>query len=181
LKEIEACYKIDIKQAEKLRNKLKKYFKKKITETDVYFFPPHRDFLTTKNGKENLRVRDAETKKELTYKKVFYNNYDYSHSIEKNIPLSDTKEAIELLKMLGFREHLTVQKKRELFENNKFIITIDNVKNLGHFAEIEHKGQTNNRQNALTECHDLAKKLGLTEVEKKGYLRLLEEKLEKPC
>ena len=63
----------------------------------------------------------------------------YSHSVEKNLKIADAEKAHELLKALGFRLHAVVDKEREFFEHRQFIITLDTVKNLGIFAEIEWK------------------------------------------
>jgi predicted adenylyl cyclase CyaB len=63
-----------------------------------------------------------------------------------------------------------------MFENKTFKITIDRVKNLGIFVEIEWRGDAKEKKNAITECLKMANKLGLKKVQDKGYLRLLEEK-----
>ncbi|MBU1134897.1 MAG: class IV adenylate cyclase [Nanoarchaeota archaeon] len=175
MKEVEICFRIDEDVAKSIRNYFNDFFIKKIIEKDTYFFPPHKDFLMTENGKENLRIRESENKNEITYKNVIYNNESYSHAIEKNTNISNVSEMFEILKNLGFRTHITIKKDREIFDNGKFKITIDNVENLGLFAEIEHKG-TENESVLLKECMEMAKKLNLERIEKKGYLRLLEER-----
>lgn len=176
MKEVELLFKINNKKVKNLRKRLKKFFIEKIREIDTYFYPPHKDFLFTKGGRENLRVRDSNRKKELTYKKVVYKNGNYSHSIEKNVIVSDPGKTIEILKSAGFRIHLVIDKKREMFENKTFKITIDRVKNLGIFVEIEWRGDAKEKKNAIMECLKMANKLGLKKVQDKGYLRLLEEK-----
>ncbi|MBL7206214.1 MAG: class IV adenylate cyclase [Candidatus Aenigmarchaeota archaeon] len=176
LKEVELCFRIDSEKEKKIQDKLKEFFVKKVTETDTYFFPPHKDFFANKNGKENLRIRDSNGKVKLTYKNVVYNNWEYSHSIEKTVTVNDSKELIEILKSLGFKIHITIVKEREIFENDKFKITIDKIEDLGFFAEIEWNCEEN--ENALEECKKMAKELELEEIEDKGYLRLLEEKMD---
>lgn len=176
MKEVEILFKINEKKAQKLRGKLKDFFVGKTREIDTYFYPPHKEFLVSNNGRENLRVRNTFKKNELTYKKVIYKKGKYSHSIEKNVNVSDTKKTIEILKSLGFRVHLIVNKERETFENQNFYITIDNVKNIGIFVEVEWKGHAENEEEAMKGCLEKASELGLEKVQDKGYLRLLEEK-----
>jgi len=193
MKEVELLFKIDELKAQDIREKLKGSFIKKIREIDIYFFPPHKDFFVNDKGRENLRVRENEDKKELTYKKVIYNNGEYSYSTEKNVNVSDTKTTIEILKTVGFREHLIIDKEREIFENKNFHITIDNVKNLGFFVEIEWVGTGDNEEEGNNIffkgvsqggvykiikglCLEKSKELGLEKLQDKGYLRLLEEK-----
>lgn len=177
MKEIELLFKITPSKAQELRKKLKDFFIRKDREIDTYFYPPHKDFLVSSRGRENLRVRKSKSKNELTYKKVIYTRGKYSHSLEKNIELLDTKGIIEILKNLGFRKHLIVDKQREIFEDQDFHITIDKIKNLGLFVEVEWKGRKGPEKNIRTICREKARKLGLKKVQDKGYLRLLEEKI----
>ena len=176
MKEVEILFKINEKKAQKLREKLNDFFIGKIREIDTYFYPPHRDFLLGNSGRENLRVRNTSQKNELTYKKVIYKKGKYSHSIEKNVNISNAEKTIEILETLGFRTHLIVNKQREIFEDQNFHITIDNVKNLGIFVEVEWKGHAKNEEKAMEDCLKKACELRLKEVQDKGYLRLLEEK-----
>ncbi len=177
MKEIELLFKIDKEKAEEIRQKLKEFFTERVIEIDTYFYPPHKDFLVSEEGRENLRVRKSKNKNELTYKRVIYNKGQYSHSIEKSVEISDPEKIIEILKLLGFRIHFIVSKKRETFKEKKFKITIDDVKNLGIFVEIEWIGPKKSNKEIKKECIKKASELGLEKIQDKGYLRLLEEKL----
>ena len=174
--EVEILFKINEEKAQKLREELGNFFVKKTREIDTYFYPPHKEFLVSDSGRENLRVRDTPQKNELTYKRVVYKKGKYSHSIEKNVNVSDAKRTVEILETLGFRVHLIVNKERETFESQDFYITIDNVEDLGVFVEVEWKGHAENEKKAMKDCLKKACELGLEEVQDKGYLRLLEEK-----
>lgn len=179
MKEVELLFKINESEVQNIREKLKDFFVKKVREVDTYFYPPDKDFLVSDEGRENLRVRENEDKKELTYKKVIYHNGIYSHSIENNINVSDAQTTIKVLKTVGFRKHLLIIKDREIFEDKNFHITIDNVKNLGLFVEIEWKGDETNEKEIRKLCMKKAQGLNLKTVQDKGYLRLLEEKMGK--
>ncbi len=179
MKEVELLFKIDSDaQAQIIREKLRQFFVKKFREIDTYFYPPDKDFAVSGNGRENLRVRKNELKQELTYKKVFYNQGVYSHSIEKNVSISDASEMVEILKVAGFRVHFIMDKEREVFDEEKFHITLDYVKDLGAFLEIEWRGEVDDNEVEQIQkfCLDRAKELGLETVQDKGYLRLLEKR-----
>lgn len=175
MKEVELLFRIDEDIAKKVRNELKDLLIRKNREVDVYFYPPHRDFIVSDNGRENLRVRQSGEKKEFTYKKVIYNKGIYSHSIEKSVDVSNVKNLVDVLEGVGFRKYITIDKKRELFKDKNFSITIDNVKNLGLFIEIEWTGNDGNKNEIQKLCFKKAQEFGLRTIQDKGYLRLLEE------
>ena len=175
MKEVELLFRIDEDIAKKVRNELKDLLISKNREVDVYFYPPHKDFIVTDDGRENLRVRQSGVKKEFTYKKVIYNKGIYSHSIEKNVDVSDVGDLIDILESVGFRKYIIIDKERETFRDKNFIITIDNVKNLGLFIEIEWAGSDGDENNIQKLCFKRAQEFGLKTIQDKGYLRLLEE------
>lgn len=179
MKEVELLFKINNNvQAQIIRERLGQFFVKKVCEVDTYFYPPDRDFTVNDDGRENLRVRKNELKQELTYKKVFYKQGIYSHSIEKNVSISDASEMVEILKIVGFRVHFIVDKEREVFDEERFHITLDRVKDLGFFLEIEWRGEVeyNDIEKIKQFCLKRAQELGLEKIQDKGYLRLLEER-----
>lgn len=179
MKEVEFLFKInDDAQTQIIREKLQQFFVRKLREVDTYFYPPDRDFAMSGDGRENLRVRKNELKQELTYKKVFYNKGVYSHSIEINVSIFDAKKIMEIFEALGFRVHFVLNKEREVFDEDKFHITLDKVKDLGTFLEIEWRGEVEDGdiEKVKEFCLKRAKELGLERVQDKGYLRLLEEK-----
>ncbi|HII30071.1 TPA: class IV adenylate cyclase [Candidatus Woesearchaeota archaeon] len=177
MKEVELLFRLDKVEAEVLRHKLKDFFVRKIHEVDTYFYPPHRDFSKTEKGRENLRIRNSDEKKELTYKRVVYKSGVYSHSVEKSIEIADAGKAGEILKAIDFGIHAIVDKEREFFRYKDFLITIDAVDKLGIFAEIEWRGKIGlTMEEARQACMDLALDLELkTPIINKGYLQMLEE------
>jgi len=180
MKEVELLFRIkDDVQAQIIRERLGQFFVKKFQEVDTYFYPPNRDFTVSGDGRENLRVRKNELKQEFTYKKVFYNQGVYSHSIERNVSVSDASEMVEILGIAGFRVHFVIDKEREVFNEEKFHITLDRVKDLGTFLEIEWRGEVedNDIEKIKQFCLKRAQALGLEKIQDKGYLRLLEERV----
>ena len=176
MKEVEVLFRIDDERAQMLRDKLKDCFVQHVRETDTYFYPPHKDFSVTENGRENLRVRQSVNRNELTYKNVRYKEGKYTHSIEKNARLDNGEDAIEILSALGFRVHFVVDKSREIFQDGDYKITIDDVQGLGIFVEVEWSGKEGDESELQTACISKARELGLDKVQDKGYLTLLEEK-----
>jgi len=115
MKEVELLFRVsDDIQAQQIREKLRRSFVKKFCEIDTYFYPPDRDFAVSGDGRENLRVRKNKSKQELTYKRVFYNQGIYSHSVEKNVSISDAQVVIDILTTVGFRIHFVVDKESKV-------------------------------------------------------------------
>ena len=177
MREIELLFKIDDKKEKVLQQTLKNFYIKTVREVDTYFYPPHKDFLVSKHGRENLRIRKSDCEEELTYKKVIYNNGKYSHSIEENVNISNANDIVGILKILDFRVHLVVEKKRKIYKNENFKFTIDHVKSLGIFTEIEWIGEDGDESKIKKACQKQANKIGLYKVQDKGYLRLIEERI----
>lgn len=164
--EVEIKVKIEEQQIKTIRRKLftlGAIFKAKTKESDVYFNAPHRDFIKTK---ECLRIRERDNYLELTYKgpttKLMNNKKQFWKS-EINLPLISSKEEVEnLLKSLDFKKISEVIKNREKFILGRQEISIDKVKNVGWFLEIESiVADEKERQKALNENITLLNKLGL--------------------
>ncbi len=75
---------------------------------------------------------------------------------------------------------MTVEKLREYWDCGDFEVSLDNVKGLGFFIEVEAKEDFENTKEAKEECINFLKKLGFKNCEKyhikKGYPVLLLEK-----
>ena len=137
--------------------------KNKVRQTDIYFTAPHKDFL---KSKECLRIRKENDHREITYKgpsNKFMEKRAQFWKKEINVPLScSVKEIQDLLRSLGFKEVTRVIKQREILSLGKNIITLDKVKSLGWFIEIERSVSTKRDQKkAIQENLGLLKKLGL--------------------
>mgnify|MGYP001767350762 CR=1 FL=1 len=141
-----------------------------VTEEDMYYNAPHRDFGITD---EALRVRSAGGKTILTYKGPKNTLKGSKIREEHNIHLDDAKTFDTILKNLGFREVARVRKLREYYTYQDFSIALDNVEELGEFVEIELITE-NNAELAATRVDTLAEKLGVNgERLSISYLELL--------
>lgn len=161
-------------------------------EVDIYYNAPDRDFAITD---EALRFRhiqltgsymskmsigeiETSTSNILTYKgpkqgdkgKIRVEHETVCHSQQEADNLK------KIIHFLGYSQTLEVRKKRTFYYLSKdnIEITLDNVDGLGYFIELEIK--STQMKAALAKIENFAKKLGLSNEERRSYLELLLEK-----
>jgi adenylate cyclase class 2 len=150
------------------------------TEADHYFNAPDRDFARTD---EAFRLRRIGTANFLTYKGPKRAG-PVKVRTELEIPLRDGDEAAaqmqQLLVHLGYRPVAVVRKHRRMYhlERGGFALTVclDEVEQLGRFAEVEIIAPEERREAAESLLADIAAALGLTHVERRSYLELVLQK-----
>jgi pantoate--beta-alanine ligase len=146
-------------------------------EEDHYFNAADRDFARTG---EAFRLRRIGPANFFTYKgpkqvaalKV---------RLEREIALPDGDEAAaqhaEVLKLLGFRAVAVVRKRRSSFalrrEGVDTTVCLDEVENLGTFAEVEAIAEQDQAAHAGAVLARLADDLGLKQVEPRSYIGLV--------
>ncbi len=111
---------------------------RQVVEEDHYFAHPCRDFSITD---EVLRVRYSDNGITLTYKgpRIEVGDaFKTREEIEVKLKEGDIKS---LLEKLGFKEIAVIRKRRTYIEVEDFIVTFDDVEDLGCFVEIESTGQ----------------------------------------
>lgn len=148
-------------------------FLKEVTQEDIYFNAPDRDFRLTD---EALRIRVSSEESALTYKGPKIGNLIDKTREEISVHINDLKKTRIILEKLGFHEVDKVSKKRILFQFNDLSISVDFVKNLGEFIEIESLVNTQNeiekkRKEILNFLNELD--IPLEDCEKRSYLELL--------
>ncbi|WP_460165866.1 class IV adenylate cyclase [Thermostilla marina] len=146
-------------------------------EEDLYFAHPARDFRRTD---ETLRLRRIGERNRITYKgpKI---DAETKTRHELELPLADGAESAsqwrELLERLGFRPVASVKKRRAKFrfETAGFPveISLDEVAEVGRFAEIEIVTDDTRFDEAKRVLADLAARLGLSRQERRSYLSML--------
>jgi pantoate--beta-alanine ligase len=146
-------------------------------EADQYFNGPDRDFARTG---EAFRLRRVGRDNFLTYK-----GPRAAHAVktrtELEIPLPPGDEAADqharLLQHLGYRPVTVVRKRRRSFHLDRggfpFTVCLDEVEEVGRFAEVEVLAEPEQTEAARTALTTLAQELGLSEVEQRSYLNLL--------
>ncbi len=145
MQDIEIEVKVKIEKIAALKKFLKKNGKLKSQgqQIDEYFTPLEKSFLSVRPIKEWLRLRVSDGKYSINYKNWHYKNQrvaDYCDEYETKLEKID--QIKKILHALGFTQITVVDKERESWIYKDYEISIDQVKNLGDFVEIEYIGKT---------------------------------------
>lgn len=157
---------------------------------DTYLAHPCRDFRATD---EAFRVRQFNSQACVTYKgKRLPGNVKTRPEIELPIGSADVAQWMTMLQHLGFQPKPEVRKTRRVFSiapeavslaslpdaSTPFTIALDEVAQLGTFAEIELLVDDEQQLDAArSRIEMMAKTLGLTDIQPRSYLSLLLLKL----
>ena len=134
---------------------------------DVYYEPAHRSFIDSDIIKEWLRIGKRGNKNVITYK-----NWHNVHCDEYEVEIDDIDKIQKIFDVLDFKKISKVDKKRRKYIYlDKYEISLDNVKELGYFIEIEVIKYDNDVMQEYDDLLELAKKLelNLDDIDKKGY------------
>lgn len=166
IREIEITYEVfeqisRIKKA--LENKGLKY-KEEIVLDDIYM----KNGKTSEFGPQEGKITDTliiryvnENDKKVICKKRNYDNKGTEISTEKSIyEINSIAETEKKLNSLGYIRYLHMIDKNYIYENNDFIVYIQEVKDLGIFIEIESK-KVDNEEQSIETLTEFAKTLGL--------------------
>ncbi len=187
-REIEIKFKLTAEQESILRNWLTVNAHSEGTTHQIehYIDNPDKSFLfENKNGyldsEHYLRIRHDEQKGDSVCLKIF--EIDQELNTSKNLDeiefnVSDASESLKLFTKLGYSNHTIVDKTREKFLSNdeKYEICIDEVKDLGKFAEVELKFEVEGDiKIGFQYLYNFLIALGITEidVQKRGYVSML--------
>ena len=142
----------------------------RVHERDTYYNAPHRDFGTTD---EALRLRYADGTCTLTYKGKKIKGYRLKAREELNCGVESGEMMEMILKRLGFTLVADVEKWREYYSYRGATVSLDEVKGLGSFVEIEAPGSPG-QENPEEFVREIAKELGVeSEPILASYLELL--------
>ncbi|MBX3419813.1 MAG: class IV adenylate cyclase [Pirellulaceae bacterium] len=145
---------------------------------DEYWAHPNRDFAETR---EAFRIRSLNGQHLVTYKgppqtgpaKI---RREIELPFATGTPLSEIQE---LLSLLGFKSVATVEKVRRQFhfpcEQRQVLVTIDHVKELGFFTEIEVVCESFEVDQSVEIIMQIAEELRLESPIRQSYLTLLLE------
>ena len=145
-------------------------------QIDKYYCPVSSDpkeFMQTKC----IRIRMQGEKKTLDYKEIVDENSTYMQKlIEFSTGIDNENSLEEILKRLGLKKILTVQKDRtESIYKNDCKISLDKVDQLGWFIEIELLDTTLEESILENKIKSIINELGITEIRinKQGYSNML--------
>ena len=150
-----------------------------LDQRDIYWAHPSRDFAQTD---EVFRVRCVGDENFLTYKGPVLDEVAKTRreiEIATAAGLSERDQLFDMLTSLGFRQVRDVVKRREpfflLWQERDLEIVLDNVNDLGWFAELEIIAEDSDRDAARECLVALSQELNLGSSERRSYLRLLLE------
>jgi len=152
-----------------------------IDQEDTYLGHPARDFARTG---EAFRMRSVGTSNRLTYKGPRQGGPTKTRE-EIEIAFAEGAEAREemrrLWELLGFRPVAVLHKRRRAFsvdhQGRALEVVLDVAEDLGSFVEVEAiAADAADLAAAQAAVLDLARSLGLTEVEPRSYLRMALER-----
>ncbi len=153
-------------------------FMRKEEQEDIYFQHPCRNFAETD---EALRIRikrfNGHLEAFLTYKGPKLDNMSKTRR-EIEVPISDVKLYLDILNSLGFEKVITIEKIREKYYVEKGItITLDEVKGLGKFVEVEELATEEAEiKKEVEKLKNILLALGVRQFERKSYLELISER-----
>jgi adenylate cyclase class 2 len=124
---------------------------------DIYYSPGRgQDFISPRRPR--LRVRKNLTKG--TARLEYHQPVGQHGGLEREINISDGDMMDVVLKQLGYKEEIRVDKLRAQYRYKDFNIDFDQVKGLGTFVEIEII-DPGNKKTAIRKIRQLAEDLGL--------------------
>lgn len=154
-----------------------------VTQRDVYYDAPHRDFAETD---EAFRLRretaldennGSEGTVKLTYKGPLIEDESKTRA-EHETAVADPAETRAIVESLGFEPAAVVEKERTFFELEGYTVTLDVVSELGEFIEIETAVETDDEiPDARDRARELLETLGIDPEDniQTSYLGLLFE------
>ncbi len=166
----------------KVRERIKKIARLVRTskQSDMYFNPPHRNFLQPKFPFEWLSIRSRGDKTILNYKHFYPENAEiHTHCDEFEMEISKPEQFQKIFSALNMLKLVTVEKEREAYVyGDEFEIALDTVKELGYFVEIEAAKSFGSVEETRKALFEFAKTLGIdtSKPDERGYPYLLMEK-----
>ncbi|XOA43076.1 MAG: class IV adenylate cyclase [Candidatus Nealsonbacteria bacterium] len=174
MKDIEIEIQVNIEESKPLIDFLERNaeFKSEKHQIDEYFSPTHRNFIEVRPVKEWLRLRNSDGKHSINYKNWHFDESGKSHYCnEYQTNVEDLTQLKKILDVLNFKSIVKVDKKRRVWRYKDYEISLDSVKGLGDFVEIEYVGpdKNPNPKKITEEMIDFLKNLGCGKI-KRNYV-----------
>jgi len=166
--EVEIKVQVSKKRFEVIRRKVQKQakFVKKTRQVDTYFNSLHKDFLKPKHPYEWLSIRDRGGKLLLNYKHWYPPGAKHTtHCDEYETEIGNGEQLEKILKTLGIKRIVKVDKKREVYiYKGKIEIALDIVAGLGYFIEVEALENKEEIRETYGELEEFLRNLGVTKI-----------------
>jgi len=147
-------------------------FQKEIHQIDEYFSPNKPKFIEFRPVREWLRLRNSNGIYSVNYKNYHYDKDGKSiYCDEYETKLEDIDKINKIFKALNYDLLVVVDKIRKVWNYKDYDISIDSVKDLGNFVEIEYIGEDDkiNPKEATKEMVDFLKNIGCGKI-KRNYV-----------
>jgi adenylate cyclase class 2 len=141
-------------------------------QADTYYNAPHRNF---ENTDEALRIRVEDGGAFLTYKGPKMDTISKTRQ-EFQTVIKEPETIGNILSSLGFFPVATVTKRRKNYRLGDFFISLDEVRDLGSFIEIEIPVKnTRNYEEKVESILKIIEKLGIsrTSTIRESYLEMI--------
>ena len=117
-------------------------FKYEQRQVDEYFSPKDNDYLKKRPVREWLRLRSEGKVNSINHKYWQDSDDGKTHYCDEHeVQVDDSQSMKKILLALDFRSIVTVDKLRKVWHFKDYEISLDGVKGLGDFIEIEYIGQ----------------------------------------
>lgn len=136
-------------------------------QVDEYFSPAHRDFLAVKPIAEWLRLRDADGKYSMNYKRWHEDQHGKSHYCDEfETKIEQKEQAKYIFSAIDLKPIVVVDKRRKIWTYQDYEIAVDSVKTLGDFVEVEYigKDETVRPEHVTAEMVAFLKKVGCGKI-----------------
>lgn len=146
-------------------------------QTDIYYSPTSESFYNS--GDRCLRVRTEGNNTILSYKRIYDENTKMQYIEEYETRVDDYKMMDNILKALGFKSEIIVDKHRQEFETeNGLLVALDCVADLGYFIEIENCNESDDLEKRNQDLFDFVNRLNvdITNRNTEGYSNMLYRK-----
>ena len=109
---------------------------------DKYYFDPLRQNLKLNDSNklmECCRLRTMNGRHYVTYKVDIYEQKQWKYSEEFETEVCDIQKMEKIFISLGLESLVTIHNVKHIFAHHQFEISLEEVKNLGSFLEIEYQ------------------------------------------
>ncbi len=135
------------------------------TLDDIYMYDKKDNRFFIKDGKisDTLIIRNVgEDNKKIVCKKRNYNAQGMEISTDKTVlKVKDIEESEKLLNALGYERYLRMIDTNYMFENDKYVAYIQEIKDLGVFLEVEIKNTEDGEEKTILDLIEYVKNIGL--------------------
>ena len=165
MKEIEVAYELEetIAKAQKKLKNLEYISEEKIIDT--YFYDPSKKSSKPfrNNMGECLRIRSFNKEHLVEYKIDKFDDEGHWEASDKyGVKVNDIKSTLQKFNDSNLKELVSLKKHVFTYQNDNYIITLEDIENLGKFFEINYKKEINNEVSTIKdEMKEFVVTLGL--------------------